>query len=637
MLVKTKVFASFFNRKRHSVIIFSCLKKEFDEYVSLGVISNKVYDAYKEKMGKKTKLNQIKAWANSLPYMKTILGDLPDDVGIAIEFNIPLTSKRIDFVVSGYNKNHRPVLLLFELKQWEKVEDVKNQDAVVKTMISGKEKKAIHPSYQVLCYAELLRNYNQYVERKNVKILPLVYLRNYEFKSNDPLFLNKFKKYFENAPIYSKNDAEALKTVVEEQIKFGDQGKILELVNLSLVKPNKKLVDSIETMIQNKKEYTLLDEQKVVAESIKNKAKLAFQNNQKTVVIVKGGHGTGKSILAIHLLGELLKIGLMGAYVSKNMAPRSVYKNSLVNQNEISMHELFKSSGYFFRERDNKYDFLLVDEAHRLQEKSGMHNNIGENQIKEIINASRFSVFFIDEKQIVTLRDIGTIANIKMFANEANALIYEEELNSQFRCNGSDSYLDFIDSFLYNKRGNYKFHFDFQVIESPNELREIIKSKNINNNARLVVGFCWTRDAKNADNQEYMDIKIGKFESSWNLKHGEAFATRLNAINEVGCIHNVQGLEFDYIGVIIGPDLKYQNGKVITDYKARANTEKSLYGLYVFMRQDKKYYEHLADTIIRNTYRVLLTRGLKGCYVYASDAKLQEHLKKIVDKRAIHS
>lgn len=131
------------------------------------------------------------------------------------------------------------------------------------------------------------------------------------------------------------------------------------------------------------------------------------------------------------------------------------------------------------------------------------------------------------------------LANIKLFANEANALIYEEELNSQFRCNGSDSYLDFIDSFLYNKRGNYKFHFDFQVVETPGKLQKIIKSKNTNNNARLVAGFCWTRDAKNADNQDYMDIKIGEFESSWNLKHGEAFATRLNAINEVGCIHNV--------------------------------------------------------------------------------------------------
>lgn len=134
-----------------------------------------------------------------------------------------------------------------------------------------------------------------------------------------------------------------------------------------------------------------------------------------------------------------------------------------------------------------------------------------------------------------------------------------------------------------------------------------------------------------------MDITIGDFQSSWNLKHGEPFATRENAINEVGCIHNVQGLEFDYIGVIIAPDLKYQNGKVITDYKERANTEKSLYGLHVLMKQDKEYYEKLADIIIRNTYRVLLTRGLKGCYVYACDPKLQEHLKKIIGTRMIHS
>ena len=130
---------------------------------------------------------------------------------------------------------------------------------------------------------------------------------------------------------------------------------------------------------------------------------------KKRVIIVKGGPGTGKSVVAINLLGELLKIGLTGAYVSKNMAPRKVYKNSLVHHNEISIHELFKSSEYFFRDRENQYDFLLVDEAHRLQEKSGIHYNIGENQIKEIIHASKLSVFFIDERQIVTLKDIGTI------------------------------------------------------------------------------------------------------------------------------------------------------------------------------------------------------------------------------------
>ena len=390
-------------------------------------------------------------------------------------------------------------------------------------------------------------------------------------------------------------------------------------------------------MINNNKEYTLLDEQKVIAEAIKEEAKKAFTNNQKKIIIVKGGPGSGKSVLAIHLLGDLLKLGLMGAYVSKNMAPRKVYKNSLVSNNEVSVHELFKSSGYFFRDKEIQYDFLLVDEAHRLQEKSGIHNNIGENQIKEIINASKLVVFFIDEKQMVTLKDIGTIKNIKNIANRFNISILEMELNSQFRCNGSDSYLDFIEHFLYNKKGRVHFNFDFQVIDSPILLKDIIKEKNTCNNARLVAGFCWIRNAREADNQEYKDIKINDFEASWNLKHGEPFATRKNAINEVGCIHNVQGLEFDYIGVIIGPDLKYENGKVLTDYKKRANTEKSLYGLYVLMKKDKEYYEKSADTIIRNTYRVFLTRGLKGCYVYACDHNLQEHLKRIVSNNFINN
>lgn len=619
------------------MIIFSCLKKEFDSYIKKGIISNQVYDAYKEKMGKKSQLNQIKAWAHSLPEMMPLLKDLPENAGIAIEFNIPLTSKRVDFVVSGYDANHKPVLLLFELKQWQNAMDVKNQDAIVKTIFSNKEQKSLHPSYQACCYAELLLNYNHFVEEENVQIIPLIYLHNYSLSEHDDLFLSKFKKYYMKAPIYGKNEVKELKAVIDDAIRFGDDALIINKIDQSDSKPNKKLLDAIEEMIQNKREYTLLDEQKVIAETIKNQVKNSFASNKKSVIIVKGGPGTGKSVLAIHLLGEFLKIGLMGAYVSKNMAPRKVYKNSLVNNNEISIHELFKSSGYFFFDPENKYDFLLVDEAHRLQEKSGIHNNIGENQIKEIIHASRTSIFFVDEQQMITLKDIGTIANIKYYAKFYQASILELELTSQFRCNGSDSYLDFVDAFLYNRRAAVHFNFDFIVINSPNELRDLIKIKNTNNNARLVAGFCWPRDGKNADNQDYMDIKIDDFESSWNLKHGEPFATRENAINEVGCVHNVQGLEFDYIGVIIGPDLKYENGKVLTDYKKRANTEKSLYGLRVLMKQDKEYYEKLADTIIRNTYRVLLTRGLKGCYVYACDKRLQEHLKKITENRKIVS
>ncbi len=616
------------------MILFSCLKKEFIEAINYGVISNRVYYAYKQKMGKKTKLSQIKSWANSLPFMKDILIDLPDDVGITIEYGIPLTSKMVDVIISGYDENKKPVIILVELKQWEYVYDVRDRDAVVKTLIGSKEINSLHPSYQVLSYKELMQNYNVNIDINKVNIIPLVYLHNYDLRSDDDILNKKFAPYYKKALMFGKNDIDELKSYIHDNVKFGDNLEVMQMIDNSEIKPTKKLLDVIGNVLETKKEFLLLDEQKVIMEEISKYAYMSFTDNKKRVMIIKGGPGTGKSVLAINALGELLSIGLMGAYVSKNMAPRAVYKTMVLNgDKKISINELFKGSGFFFRDKCNKYDFLLIDEAHRLQEKSGLHNNIGENQIKEIINAARLSVFFVDEKQIVTLKDIGRIANIKDWAKFYEALVIEMELNSQFRCNGSDNYLDFIDKLLYNKREKNCFNFDFQVMDSPHDLRELVIEKNTNNNARLVAGFCWIRNGKNADNQDYLDIKIDDFGMSWNLKHGEPFAIRENAINEIGCIHNVQGLEFDYIGVIIGPDLKYREGKIITDCKERASTEKSLYGLYVLMKKDKTYYQNLADTIIRNTYRVLLTRGIKGCYVYSVDKELQKYLKKIIKEK----
>lgn len=613
------------------MILFSCLKNKFLEYVDKDVISNKVYYAYKQFCGKKTKLSQIKAWANSLPKMKDIIEDLPDNVGITIEFGIPLTSKWVDFIISGYDNNNKPIIILVELKQWEYAKDVEGMDAIIKTLIGSKEKNSLHPAYQALSYVNMLNNYNVNVEKLNIKMVPLVYLHNYDLRYDDSLYNKKYSPYYNKALMFGRNDNEELKHYVESLISFGDNLEVINSIDKSEIKPTKRLVNVMENMLKTKKEFTLLDEQKVVMETISKLAYQSFKDNKKRVLIIKGGPGTGKSILAINALGELLSNGLVGAYVSKNMAPRKVYKNMLLNEeNDISIHELFKGSGSFFRDKTNKYDFLLVDEAHRLQEKSGLHGNIGENQIKEIINASRLSVFFIDEKQIIALKDIGSLINIKMYAKGANAEILELELNSQFRCNGSNNYLDFLDELLYNKREKCSFNFDFRIMDTPQELRDLIVEKNTNNNARLVAGFCWARDGKNADNQNYHDIKIGDFSMSWNLKHGEAFAIRESAINEVGCVHNVQGLEFDYIGVIIGQDLKYKDGLIITDYKERAFTEKSLFGLYVLIKKDKLYYEKLADTIIRNTYRVLLTRGIKGCYVYCVDKNLQKYLKKVV-------
>ena len=277
------------------------------------------------------------------------------------------------------------------------------------------------------------------------------------------------------------------------------------------------------------------------------------------------------------------------------------------------------------------FDCLIVDEAHCLTEKSGLFNNYGENQIKEIIKSSKHNVFFIDEKQKVHLNDIGTIDEIEKWANKYNKKIYKYSLLSQFRCNNSGNYLDFVDYILGIKNdfegniGNY----EFKMCDTPNELKKIIEEKNEKYKARIIAGYCWNWDKKEIDNSDYHDIKIGDFGISWNLGAKQTFAVD-DSINEAGCIHSVQGLEFDYVGIIIGNDLLYKNNKLITDFHNHASTDPSFKGIKKLEKEDSQYANLVADKLIRNIYRVLLTRGIKGCYVYCVDESLNNYFKNLI-------
>lgn len=279
-------------------------------------------------------------------------------------------------------------------------------------------------------------------------------------------------------------------------------------------------------------------------------------------------------------------------------------------------------------------DTVLVDEAHRLNEKSGMFQNMGENQIKEIIHAARCSVFFIDENQRVTLNDIGSVAEIEKWAKFEGAEITHMELVSQFRCNGSDGYLAWLDNTLeIRETANWNMNdidYDIQIMDSPQEVRNIIieRNKTSDNRARILAGYCWNWIKEGKNDSSVYDIQIGDFEMSWNLKNTTTFAIDETSVNEAGCIHTSQGLEFDYVGVIIGDDLRYENGKVITDFTKRARTDQSLKGIKTLFKENPEKAKAISDEIIKNTYRTLMTRGMKGCYVYCTDERLAEYLRK---------
>ncbi len=615
------------------MIVYSSNKYDFQNDVMTNDIGNIILNTYRNVTGRNTTLAEINSWQSSLPFMERVLNDssIPDDAGIAIEYHIPQSSKRIDFIITGLDENNKESAVLIELKQWQECK-LTEKDAVVRTRFRHGETETAHPSYQAWSYKRLLEDFNQTVDEEEIQLQPCAYLHNYE---EDGIISNSFYgEYISKAPLFLKKDALKLREFIKTHVRYGDKTEIMYRIDHGKIRPSKALADQLSSMLSGNQEFVMIDDQKVIYETALKLAKDSSVRN-KNVLIVKGGPGTGKSVLAINLLVSLINQEMNARYISKNSAPREVYEQKLTGtfrRGHIS--NLFSGSGSFHTTEKNLYDTLIVDEAHRLNAKSGMFSHLGENQIKEIIQSSKFSVFFIDEDQKVTLKDIGDCEEIKKHAKYFNAQITEVELESQFRCNGSDGYLAWLDDILQIKDTANddleEINYDFKVFDNPQELHnEIIEKNKLNNKARMVAGYCWKWISKR--NPSLKDIKIDKYESTWNLdKDGQAWIIQPNSVSEVGCIHTCQGLEVDYIGVIIGPDLIVRDGKVITQPTERSSSDRSIYGWKKLMKDNPKETTKRLDAIIKNTYRTLMTRGQKGCYVHFTDKETEEYFRNLI-------
>ncbi|WP_296881506.1 DUF2075 domain-containing protein [uncultured Methanobrevibacter sp.] len=616
------------------MIVYEATKQEFCDSVLVGSITDEIYDVYKEKIGKSAK-SQIRSWENSMEYMYKVLNDseIPSDCGVAIEFTIPTTSKRIDFILTGLNRFQDDSVVIIELKQWDSAQKVAGKDGVVKTYLGGGIRETTHPSYQVWSYASLIRNFNQTVEEDEIGLFPCAYLHNYDFKSDDPLKDEIYKPYYDEAPLYGKRDVLKLRDFIKKYVKYGDSSNILYRIDNGKIRPSKKLQDTLSNMLEGNKEFVMIDEQKIAYELAIKMARESYLDDTKRILIVEGGPGTGKSVVAINLLVDIMADDMVSLYVTKNSAPRNVFYEKLRGgKHSMSyLKNLFKGSGSFTQSKSNEFDAIIVDEAHRLNEKSGLFSNLGENQVKEIINASKFSVFFIDKHQKISINDYGSIEVIREFGKYFDAEVEYIKLESQFRCNGSDGYLSWLNDVLEIEEtanfDGFDFDYDFRVVDSPGELRDLIFEKNTNNNARLLAGYCWNWIKEGKNNSEVHDIVIDDFSMSWNLGNSDTWAIDETSVNEIGCIHTSQGLEFDYVGVIIGNDMRFDGEHIVTDFTQRARTDQSLKGIKKRYKENPQQALKLADEIIKNTYRTLMTRGMKGCYVYCEDMLLQAYFK----------
>lgn len=610
------------------MIIYQASKSKFLDDSFKRDIQDVIFTAHHEKTGHSVSAAEIRSWKESLFCMAKVLNDdeIPGDSGVAIEYNIPATSKRVDFILTGRGPDKSANVIIVELKQWSEAKRT-DKDAVVVTRLSGAECETNHPSYQAWSYAALLNGFNEAVYNGGMSLQPCAYLHNYV---QDGVIDHKFySHYIDRAPLFLKGDVERdkLREFIKRFVRYGDNSNLIYEIENGRIRPSKTLVDSLVKMMKGKQEFVLIDDQKIVYENAIAVARKASKA-KKRVLIVEGGPGTGKSVVAINLLVDLSKFGLNGRYVSKNAAPRSVYENKLTGtyrKTEIS--NFFSGSGKFTKADKGGFDVLIVDEAHRLNEKSGLYGNLGDHQIREIISVANCSIFFLDEDQRVTLKDIGSREEIEACARGAGAVVSRLELSSQFRCNGSDGYLSWLDDVLgVRETANPTLdvsEFDFRVFDSPVEMHELIAQRNkINNKSRVVAGYCWKWITKKQPAEFDIVIPEHDYRRRWNLSSdGSLWIVAEDSIDEVGCIHTSQGLEVDYVGVIVGPDFVVRDGKVVCQPEKRASSDKSLSGYKKLIKSDPKAGRQHVDQIIKNTYRTLMTRGMKGCYVYCTDSE----------------
>jgi len=613
------------------LIVYEATKKQFLHVHDNDDIEDVILAHYTARTGKRVGRSEMASWRGSLGYMAKVLRDenLPDDAGLAIELHLPQSSKRIDFTLTGHGEAGEKNAVLIELKQWS-TSKLSDKDAIVVTALGKGLNETVHPSYQAWSYASLLEGFNEAVYDRSIALRPCAYLHNYV--RDGVIDAPHYQPYIDKAPLFlkGKDELEQLRAFIRQYIQFGDDKAVLyELVN-GRIRPSKALADSLTGLLKGKPEFVLIDDQKEVYEAALTAAK-SSSAEQPRVLIIEGGPGTGKTVLALNLLVKLTALGLLGKYVSKNAAPRRVYETKLVGTiTRSKFSHMFTGSGAFIEAEPNLFDILIVDEAHRLNEKSGLYGNLGENQIKELIDASKCTVFFIDEDQRVTLSDIGSKQAIREFAEAKGAVVEEYNLASQFRCSGSDGYLAWLDNVLgIRPTANYlldRSDYEFKVFDTPEALHEAIEARNSLNKARVVAGYCWPWLSKKDPMAD--DIVIGDYRRQWNLSQdGSLWIIAEKSIDQVGCIHTCQGLEVDYIGVIIGPDFIVRDGQVITSPDQRDKHDKSIRGYKKLSKADPESAKRETDLIIKNTYRTLMTRGMKGCYLYCTDQETAEYFR----------
>lgn len=621
------------------MLIYQDTTEQFIHDVRNNAIADIMSSRFEDRWGRKPGTSEVGSWQNSLPRVRDLIeiAGLKDNM-IALEYEVPYNQNRIDCLIFGKGADDNEAIVLIELKQWSEVKALEDEGNFVETYTGGAHRVVPHPSQQVKGYHHYLKSFvTEFETPPPITLFSCAYCHNYKKNGDDGLFDPVYVKLIEDFPVYTRDDSALLAKSLKQLL---DRGNGLEIFNRfmeSPIRPSKKLLENVASVIKGDVVFSLLNEQLVAKNLIWSKVKKADKAKQKSVIIVHGGPGTGKSVIALNVLAEAAQRRKKVFYGCKSKPFTEGLKRLVGRDGSPLFSNLYRFVPS--KVKENELDLLLVDEAHRIEKTSNHQYTRPEDrtdmpQVEQLIRCSKTSVFFIDDKQNVRSQEIGKSDLIRKFAHEYDCAVHEVQLLSQYRCMGSDDYLLWLESVLgYNNekrilRKNEKF--DFRIFDSPQEIYAALfeKEKEKQNSARLVAGFCWPW-SQNLDEQGELvkDVRIGDFAMPWET-HGNItrppkgyvkwyeWAYRPEGFKQVGCIYTAQGFEFDYVGVIVGDDLVYnpETGKLTADIAATRDPT---------LKKSKENFEHH----VKNIYRTLLSRGMRGCYVYFTNKSTENYFK----------
>ncbi len=607
--------------------LYSGTTKSLIEDSTYNRIATKLRDAFFLEFRYQPAAAEVNSWNNSLRAVSQVFQTASLlDHGVLLELQLPLTSKRLDCLVTGYDSKKAPNAVIIELKQWSGCKGASGKNEVA-TFVGGGVRDVLHPSVQVGQYMTYLTDcHTAFQGEDGISAHACSYLHNYSPIEDDPLFLPQFAEQIRRSPVFTADHVPHLTAFLDERIHGPDSGEVSAKVEQSKYRPSKKLLDHVAKLIKGKPEYVLLDEQLVVYDKVVEAAKDGVKGRKKVAIIVLGGPGTGKSVIAMNLLGDLSGMGLNAHYVTGSRAFTSTIRE-IVGTRGAAQVRYFNS---YMGADTNVIDVMIADEAHRIRETSNNRftpkvKQSKVPQIHELLKASRTSVFFIDDNQIVRPGEIGSTGYIKTEAEKLHCDVCEFELEAQFRCAGSDAFVSWVNNTLGIQRTphvmwNQTDEFDFRIMPTPQALEDAIRKRlEEKSTARLAAGFCWPWSKPRSNGTLVDDVVIGDYVRPWNAKSDSGslapgipkeslWAYDSGGVNQIGCVYTAQGFEFDYVGVIFGPDLVYE--PEAADWKG----DKAKSFDTVVKRSGDRFTQ-----MVKNTYRVLLTRGMKGCYVHFMD------------------